>query len=651
MKLDKKNMRKGDRFFKKGVGYYPQAVDYYLKAQEFNPDNASLNYKIGNCLFKTGHKGKSGEYFKKSYELNPLVDSEIKLMLGKYYHFTGQFDTAITMFKMYKQESEDEISENKDILITKQIMECKHGKDFYAKPVRAFVDHLGAAVNSAYADYSPVIEPGGSTLYFTSRRPEDENADIQKDVYGFGEKVYQATRNNSGAWSEPSRMGKSINKEDHNGIISISTEGDKIYLYSSEDGGDIYYSRQKAKDKWSKPRGVSGDVNTKYHEAYACFSNEGQKLFYVSDHPDGYGKHDIYESEMNKRGKWNEGVNLGTVINSVYDETAIYMHPDGKTLFFSSNGHNSMGGYDIFKTHIDESGEWSMPENLGYPINTSGDDLFISFDKNGRKAYIASERPGGKGDTDIYEVMFLGEEKQILTADVMYQQSEYHLNPWHAAQAEPAVDLEVVSTMVMKGKVFDSQTKDPLQAEITITDNETNEVLAIFKSDSSTGDYIVKLRSGKNYGLAIQAEDHLFYSENINLTGDKKTRIIEKNIGLNRVEIGKHIVLRNIFFDTDKATLRDASRSELDRLYEIMQDYPNIRVEISGHTDNVGSAEYNKKLSERRAKAVVDYLLEKGISKDRFEYKGLGFDQPIATNETEEGRQKNRRTEFKIISD
>ncbi|MCF8331461.1 MAG: OmpA family protein [Bacteroidales bacterium] len=651
LRAAKKNIRKGDRLFKKGYGYYPQAVEYYMEAQSFNPDNALLNFKIGECLFQTYGKDKAGQYLKRSFMLDSLVHPEVMLKLGKYYHFCGKFDTAISLFKSYKQKYSDKISSETEIMLTKRIMECKHGKQFYDAPLHVFIDNSGSVVNSKYDDYSPVAAPEGDTLYFTSRRPEDEKANIRKDVYGFNEHGYKVATNDSGNWMQPVKMGKSINCEDHNGIIGISEDGETIYIYSSENGGDICYSEQKRKGKWSRPDNLSKRINTKYHEAYASFSDKGHKLFYVSDKPDTYGKHDIFDSRIDKKGKWKKGVNLGPVVNTVYDETAVYMHPDGKTLYFSSTGHNSMGGYDIFKTHIDKTGEWCKPENLGYPINTPGDDLFISFTENGNKAYIASERLGGYGGQDIYEVTFPGEEKQVINTVVMNQVNAYEQNLLQDAYSEPAADIEKTFITVMKGIIFDANTKYPLHASVIITDNQTNEILADFKNDSASGSYLVKLKSGKNYGLTIQADGYLFYSENIDLTEETKAKSIEKNIGLRKVEKGMHIVLRNIFFDTDKATLRDASRAELNRLFKIMQEYPNIRVEISGHTDNVGSEEYNKKLSERRAKAVVDYLVGKGINKDRLEYIGLGFDQPIATNQTEEGRQKNRRTEFKVISD
>lgn len=643
----KKNIRKGDRLFESGVGFYIEALTFYVKAQNFNPDNALLNYKIGVCHFKTNNKDRAGQYLIKAYELDKDVAADVAFILGEYYQYKANFDKAIEMFQAYRKTlSPDELEKRREAL-EKRIKECEYGKDMYANPRRVFIDNLGETLNSNYPDYGPVVNADESVLFFTSRRPTTTGTENAGSDFGYMEDIFIAEKDDEGNWTIIKNPGKPLNTDEHDAIVGITPDGQQLFLYKASGGGDLYYSRLEG-NEWRRPKKLSRKINTKYHESYASFSYDGQKMFYVSDMPGGYGEHDIYVSNMNDKGDWQEGVNLGATINTPYDETAVFMHPDGKTLFFSSEGHSNIGGYDIFKSELVD-GEWTEPENLGFPINTPGNDVFITLSASGKHAYISSVRPEGQGNQDIYMVTFLGAEKNVVNTSED-QLIAYQDEPISQTQMEEAVEVESTQLTLMKGVVTDKKTEKPLEATITLTDNATNQKLTTFTSNSETGKYLVTLPAGKNYGISVRADGYLFYSENIDLTEKKGYEEIEKNIALDQIEIGKSIVLRNIFFDSGKSKLRDESQAELDRLYDIMDENPGIRVEISGHTDNVGSASFNKKLSQDRAKAVVDYLVEKGISADRLEYAGYGFDKPIATNDTEEGRQKNRRTEFKIIS-
>jgi outer membrane protein OmpA-like peptidoglycan-associated protein len=316
--------------------------------------------------------------------------------------------------------------------------------------------------------------------------------------------------------------------------------------------------------------------------------------------------------------EWEKAVSLGPIVNDEYDQIGLFMHPDGKTLYFSSNGYKVMGGLDIFKTVYNDSiKRWSKPENLGYPINTPDDDAFFSVSADGLHGYYSSMNRGGSGSHDLYMVTFKTTPNQLT---------------------------------LLKGVIMDKKTLKPIEAKIEITDNETGQVIAEFTSNSATGKYLVTLPSGKNYGIAVKADGYLFHSENIDIRATKVYTEIEKDIKLKKIEIGEKIVLRNIFFDLDKATLRPESVAELERLRKLMAENPKIKIEISGHTDNQGSAAHNKPLSMNRAKAVVDYLILHEIDAERMRFAGYGFERPMATNKTEEGRQLNRRTEFEIIS-
>lgn len=286
-------------------------------------------------------------------------------------------------------------------------------------------------------------------------------------------------------------------------------------------------------------------------------------------------------------------------------------------MFFSSEGFNSMGGYDVFKTTKTESGGWSKPANLGYPINTAGDELCFILSADGRLGFYASTKDGGYGGQDIYSIRMPPSKKPQLA--------------------------------LVKGKVTEGASNKPVEAKIIVTDNDADQVVGEYKSNSETGDYLISLPAGKNYGISIEKEGHLFHSENVYLAKNADYKSLKKNITLVDAQPGAKVVLNNIFFESGSYSLSKSSNSELKNLVRLLKQNPTIRIEISGHTDNVGDAVANQGLSTRRAKSVVDYLVTKGIPSSRLEYKGYGSKQPVASNDTPIGRQKNRRTEFKII--
>ena len=318
-----------------------------------------------------------------------------------------------------------------------------------------------------------------------------------------------------------------------------------------------------------------------------------------------------------------------------------------------------MGGYDVFKTVKQADGSWSDPENMGYPINTPDDDIFFVVAANGRHAYITSFREDGYGDKDLFKLTLLGPEKQPILGGEDNLLANVDA-PVSGKVIEPKVEIISSQVAILKGIIRDDKTKKPLEAVIELIDNEKNEVSARFSSNASNGKYLVSLPAGKNYGIAVMAENYLFHSENFEITDEAQYLEVEKNIDLKQASVGTVIVLRNIFFDLNKYTLRDESQSELDRLIKLLNENPKLRIEISGHTDTRGSATYNKDLSQNRAQAVVTYLVQKGIDQKRLVSKGYGQEQTIVSDEEikkmrskreiEAAHQENRRTEFKILS-
>jgi outer membrane protein OmpA-like peptidoglycan-associated protein/tetratricopeptide (TPR) repeat protein len=650
LKTAKDNIEKGDEFFNLGSIYFKQAIEPYLAANKFNPNNALLNYKLGQCYLYSSFKLKSIPFLEKAKQLNPAIDNYLFYYLGRAYHLDMQWEKAITEYATFQKSILN--GDNKSLYedVSRYIKECGNGKELSKTPVRVFIDNLGGEVNSQYTDYGPVISADESVLLFTSRRPNTVGGRIDPGINEHFEDIHIAYKQADGKWTAAANMGEPVNTEDHDANSGVSADGTKFLIYIGKNNGDLYESELKGK-AWSKPEAMNKNINTdKYHESSACYSPDGNSVYFVSDKPGGQGDRDIYISHKDEKGRWGEAINLGPTINTKLGEEGVFAHPDGRTLYFSSQGHKGLGGYDIYKSVFDEKTKtWSTPENIGYPVNTPDDDVFFVVSASGRRAYYTSFNPGGYGEKDLYMITFLGAEK------LMVNNNEDNLL---ASQAEPVKETVAAQTVaikeaqltILKGVITDALTRKPLEATIEIVDNQMNQVIATFTSNSATGKYLVSLPAGKNYGIAVKKEGYLFHSENFDIPNTAAFQQVTKDVELKNLAVGSKIVLKNIFFDFDKATLRPESTNELERLTKLLNDVPTLKIEISGHTDSKGANDYNKALSDNRAKAVVDYLIKAGIASNRLVYKGYGEEQPISTNETDEGRQLNRRTEFKILS-
>lgn len=650
LKLAKENIEKGDEFFNAGTPFYRQAIDPYLAANNFNPSNALLNYKLGQCYLYSNFKLKAIPHLEKAYKLNPSIDSYMGYFMGRAYQLDMQWDKAIKEYTVFQKTLNMSEDGERYEEVNKFIKECYAGKELSQKPIRVFIDNIGGDVNSQFSDYGPVISADESTLLFTSRRPNTIGGKVDPQDNNYFEDIYITTKTADGKWSKAENMGEPVNSTDHDANSGISADGTKFLVYIGKNNGDLYESTLIG-DKWSKPEALNKNINTeKYHESSACYSPDGNSLYFVTDKPGGLGDRDIYISHKDEKGKWGEAINLGPTINTKYGEEAVYIHPDGKTLYFSSQGHKSMGGFDIFKSVYNDSLKvWSTPENIGYPVNTPDDDVFLVVSASGKRGYYTSFNPNGFGEKDLYMITFLGPEKP------MAQRNEDNLIASQAAPVKetvvaPVMEIKEAQLTILKGVITDALTTKPLEATIEIIDNQANQVIASFTSNSATGKYLVSLPAGKNYGIAVKKEGYLFHSENFDIPNTAAFQQVEKDVELKKVAVGSKIILKNIFFDFDKATLRPESTNELQRLTKLLNDVPTMKIEISGHTDSKGANDYNLKLSDNRAKAVVDYLIKAGIPANRLVFKGYGEEQPIATNETDEGRQLNRRTEFKILS-
>ncbi len=641
-----RNLELGDELFAiDRRATYLQALDYYMPANNFNPNNALLNYKIGKCLLFSLQKANAVFYLEKAERLDPQINRELDYLLAQAYHFNLDIEKAIEKYRRYMSKMNK--SEQKELgpVIQKKLEECDVARELIANPQRVLIENLGDRINTQFPEYAPVINADESVLLFTSSRDITVGGGIDPfDLYYY-EDIYMSRFSNE-AWIDALHPERPLNTEYHDATVWLSPDGQELIMYRGDNGGDLYESVMNG-NQWTEPKRLPSPVNSKYHEPNASYSLDHNTLYFVSDRPGGYGGHDIYYCTRTRKGNWNEPVNIGKPINTEFDETGIFIHPDGKTMYFSSQGKGSMGGYDLFKTTL-ENGKWTQPVNLGYPINTADDDVFLSITGSGRFGYYASFKPDGFGEKDIYKLTFFGPDKPLMYAneDNLLASSVETFK----LKTAPAVEVESSELTILKGVVRDEITQQPVATQIEIVDNVQGTTVNEASSNGSSGKYLVALPSGFNYGIIVRAEGYLFHSENVDIPPSKGYQEITKDIFLKKVEIGKKIILRNIFFDFDKYSLRPESQAELQRLIQLLTEMPKLKIEISGHTDSYGSAEYNQKLSENRAKSVVDYLVKHGISESRLTFKGYGLTQPIATNTTDEGRQLNRRTEFKILA-
>lgn len=650
LKKAKENIELGNGFYELGDNFLIQAIDPYLSANTFNPNNAELNFKLGRCYLNSNFKQKALSYLEKAKKLDKSVDADIDFYLGQAFHLGNEWDKALAHYTDFLKKM---TSDTDPILVRKAdkfIKECKNGKDLSSRPLRVKIENLGKQVNTEFHEYKPYITADESMLFFTSRRPSSTSKEKDPVFNDYYEDIYYSTKQADGQWSQAKNIGEPINTADHDAISGLSIDGSKLIIYlGNKNNGDLFES-QLLGDKWGKPQDFGKNINTdKFHESSASYSLDGKAVYFISDKPGGNGDRDIYVSYRDEKGKWSKAENLGAVVNTEFGEEGVFMHPDGKTLYFSSQGHNSIGGYDIFKTILDEkTKKWSMPENIGYPVNTTDDDVFYVVSANGKHGYYTSVNSNGFGGRDLYMISFIGEEKKENPSEVKSEVVQTKTDT--IVKPTEKIPTPLPRLTIVKGIISDDVTKKPLEASIEIVDIDKNQSIYSFNSNSFSGKYLTSLPAGKNYGIAVKKEGYLFHSENFNVADSSAFQEIIKDIALKKIEVGSTIVLKNIFYDFDKATLRPESTNELERLLRLLNEMPNLKIEIASHTDSKGANDYNFKLSNNRAKSVVDYLISKGISSERLVYKGYGEEKPISTNDTDEGRQLNRRTEFKILS-
>jgi outer membrane protein OmpA-like peptidoglycan-associated protein/tetratricopeptide (TPR) repeat protein len=495
---------------------------------------------------------------------------------------------------------------------------CDFRLSLIKNPVPFNPVNIGPNVNSSGYDYINALSLDESQLFFTRK-----GADPKSDE-SFFRSISARSASGQLNWSPAIEIGAPINTPGNEGALCVSPDGMTIIITccSRRDsyGSCDLYGAHKLGNNWSEPQNLGELVNSESWESQPSLAADGRTLYFVSARRKGFGGSDIYKSTLQEDGSWGAPVNLGDQINTGSDEMAPFIHPDGRTLYFSSKGHPGMGGADLFVSRLDTKGNWSKPENIGYPVNTSKDEINMIINAKGTEAFISAEREDGYGKIDIYRFEL-------------------------AQQSRPA------SVSYVQGKVYDKSTLIPLSATFELIDMQSNTIVVNSSSDPVSGEFVMTLPVDKEYALNVSRNGYLFYSTNFSLKSLNKTdSSVKLDIPMQAVAVGEKVVLNNIFFDTDKSELLPDSKSELDKLISFLTKNTAMQIEIGGHTDNEGSDAHNLTLSQNRAKSVYDYLITNGIESRRLIYKGYGKTMPVASNETPEGRAKNRRTEFKVLS-
>lgn len=593
-----------------------KAIAQLLDAIKADENFMEAHMLLGDLYADHDSLQQAVDEYKKSVSINPSAFPNSYFALGKYEMQLEKYADAREHFQKFV--SLPNIKPEKKSEAERDIASCDFAVEAMKHPVNFSPQNVGENINSQFDEYFPSITVDQKQFLFTRNIPSAEwPGHFQEDFFI---SLHENGKQNS---SHP--LGQPVNTQLNEGAPCFSPDGQLIFFTAcdrNEGKGscDIYYSRKKG-NSWTKPLNLGAPVNTGAWESQPSFSSDGKTLFFVrgSGARNNYQEQDIYTSEVSLAG-WSEPVKLGPGINTDGREEAPYIHPDNQTLYFISNGHPGMGGMDIFMSRKSADGTWGAPLNLGYPINTGKNETGLIVDPKGERAYYSSDRSGGNGGLDIYS--FALDDK-----------------------------LKPVPVTYIKGNVKDIATNLPLESKFEIIDLAGGKTIVESYSDKLTGDFIATLASGKEYALNVSKKGYVFYSDHFECkteAGVKNPFLID--VKLSPVKEGSKVILNNIFFDTNSSELKRESMAELNKLILFLKDNATVKIEIGGHTDNIGDDKSNQILSEKRAKSVSDFLIKSGIDLIRVLSKGYGETKPVADNASEEGRAKNRRTEFTVIA-
>ena len=610
---------------KKAIKQFEEALGYYrnsdfeaseqslLKAVRTDDQFIEAYHLLSQICFDSRRIEEAITHYSRSLEIDPEGNPDGYRLLAGLYFQVGEYARcreAAEKFLSYPpgQVRSREAGE-------KLVESCRFAIRAMENPVPFHPVNLGDSVNSIHSEYWPSLSVDEELLMFTVLLPVTRQEGV--DPSHFQEDFYFTRRSGEG-WGGRKNAGPPLNTPDNEGAQTMTADGKILYFTACNrrdgQGQCDLYSSVLENGKWSTPRNLGTPVNSRYSEKHPTISADGRLLIFTSNRPGGKGSYDIWMS-VRSGDTWSPPVNLGDSVNTSGMEQSPFLHPDQRSLYFSSTGWPGMGQGDLFFTRLDEA--WPRPVNLGYPINTHNDDIGLTVNARGNRAYYASDRERGT-DTDIYTFELPEEVKPVLVS-------------------------------FLNGRVYDSRNMRGVASVIQLIDLETGEVVVETPSARGEGDYLVPLPTDRDYALNVSAEGYLFYSAHFSFTGThSRKEPFRRDIPLDRIIVGSSVVLNNIFFETDSHALLSESMAELEKVATFLEGNPGLAIEIGGHTDNTGESGYNQELSERRAASVVEYLEGKGIPSTRMKSVGYGDRSPVGDNGTEEGRALNRRTEMKI---
>lgn len=623
---------RGDQYFEKKD--YKNALASYFLALRNDKSSASVHFKIGYTYLQTETKALSITYLEKAYRIDPEVDQKILYYLGIGFQSDLQYAKARQYFQAYKTTARKIEMED----IDSHIKQCVVSHGLLSNPIDVLIENVGSFINSKYDDFAPIASGDGNSLIFTSNRRTDSLT--AKTRKGF-EDIYIVTKNDNDEWEAPKKIGGAINMGSHDAAASLSPDGKTLFLYYDLNHGDIYSSKRNEKGEWEPPLPLGKNVNSPlFRETSASISADGKKLYFSSNRPGGKGNLDIYVSTWDEAlGNWGKAVSVGNDVNTPGDEDSPCIHPDGITLYFSSDGHPGMGSSDIFKSNF-KDGVWKKPENLGYPLNSIEYDGFFNISPDRSVAYFATKRKHGVGGYDILKASYRASYPDVIKSFTKVDNTKKNLTKPTASTG---------GVFAVKGKVLDKKSSQPLHVRISLVYVKTKKLIAQIESNASTGEYEMQVADAGKYILTAESEGYLFNSINIEVPQPIASKSSASDFQMVKADVGSIMVLKNIFFDTNKSDLKPSSILELEKIRELLVNNPNLKVQINGHTDNVGDPMANKALSLRRAVAVVNHLALNGIDINRLSAKGFGSEKPVASNDDEKGgREFNRRTEIEI---
>ena len=617
-----------------------EARDLYLTAVNMDGNNIRANYMAGLTTLQSIDKGAATEYFLKVYELDPNYSFDLLFKIGLAYHYDYKFDDAIRFYERYADKVEAEGLPKSEIAsleeVERKLYECEQGKIMLEFPEEVDITNIGNGINSPDDDYAPVVNATEDLLIFTSRRKEGNlNPDVAGDNLPY-EDIFIATKTDS-VWSVAQNIGQPVNTLYHDSNVGLSKDGTTLYIYKDENGGDIYETTRDASGAWTEPKNMGKPVNSEGQETTVSVTPDGQVLFFASDRRGGFGGLDIWMTTKDRRGGWGEPVNLGDEINTKYNEDGPFIGYDGKTLYFSSEGGEGMGGFDIYRVVYDSASEgWSAPQNMGYPINTPDHDIYFVPSVDGDAAFYSSVRDDGFGTSDIY----------MLTIPHTIGDHEDH------GVKSPYVMLIVTAV---------DESGERIDVRLRMKQVDGPEELVAARDDDGNYRFVNKPTEPRNYVMELAAAGYEEKQVDVALPA---TTDEDQTITMT-VSLKKKIVapppppppvvtdanqLRNVYFLFNSAWLMPAHKDKVDKAAAYLKANPRAKLLLVGHSDLIGAERYNTGLSKRRAESVKKAIVDQGIAASRIETKGEGAKFPLASNDDEkDGRELNRRVEFKVI--